>query len=92
MALPVFAPVAPAAPAIAAYVNTITAGAPMSLVLLESVFVTAVSSVIDASTLSQLDFAVFINGVATSPAGQLIIGDPESYFSATSSGITVTQG
>ncbi len=80
-----------AAPAIAAYVNAITVGAPMSLVVLEGTFVDAVASVLDVSTISVIDFAVSINGVATSPTGQLIFGDPESYFSTSSSAISVTQ-
>lgn len=82
------------APAIVAYVNAITVGAPMSLVLLDSAFVAAVSTVLDASTISQLDFAVSINGVATEPltGSQLIFGDPESYFSVTVAEISVEQG
>lgn len=80
-----------AAPALAAYVNAITVGAPMSLVLLEGVFVVAVATVLDTSTISDLNFAVSINGVSTAPVGQLIFGDPESYFSTSASAMSVTQ-
>ena len=83
-----------ASPAIAAYINAITVGAPISLVVLGTTFAAAVASVLDPETISELNWAVSINGIATSPeAGtQLIFGDPESYFQTTNSGITVNQG
>lgn len=80
-----------AAPAIAAYVNAIRVGAPMSLLELGTTFTAAVASVLDPTTISALTFAVSINGVSTAPVGQLIQGDVESYFFAVSSGISVTQ-
>ena len=64
----------------------------MSLILLEGAFVAAVSPLLDPSTISDLTFSVSINGVPTSPVGQLIFGDPESSFSTTTAGIVVTQG
>lgn len=81
-----------AAPAIAAYVNTIYAGQPMSTLILETTFADAISSVIDPSLISSLIFTVFINGVQTAPIGQLIFGDPESFFEATTAGINIVQG
>lgn len=82
-----------AAPAIAAYINAIPVGAPISLVVLETTFAAAVASVLNVSTISNLNFAVSINGIATSPTGpQLIFGDPESYFSTSTASITVSQG
>jgi len=84
-----------AAPAIAAYVNSIPVGATMSVLILESTFLAAIASVLAANQVSQLTFAVSINGVSTAPeAGtKLIFGDPESYFETdpTGSGIAVTQ-
>lgn len=82
-----------AAPAIAAYVNSIIVGQPMSLVILGETFAAAVASVLDASTISVLTFTISINGVVTAPPGgqQLVSGDPESYFFATTAGIVVTQ-
>jgi hypothetical protein len=82
-----------AAPAIAAYVNALAVGEPMSLILLDRAFTDAVASVLDASTISVLDFAVSINGVSTLPiAGSpLILGDPESYFSTSAPAVSVTQ-
>lgn len=80
-----------AAPAIAAYVNSITVGAPMSLLLLESTFLAAVASVLPSAQISNLTFAVSINGVSTPPVAKLVFGDMESYFTATTAGIAVSQ-
>lgn len=80
-----------ASPAIADYVNSIAVGQSMSVLLLEDAFETATIGVLPTSQISNLTFAVSINGVSTAPVGKLIFGDPESFFEATSSGITVTQ-
>lgn len=80
-----------AATAIAAYINSIPVAGPISVAVLTETFVDAVSGVLDPETISVLTFAVSINGVSTPPTGQLITGDPESYFFATASGIAVTQ-
>ena len=83
-----------AQPALTSYINSIQVGQPINLLEATAVFQNAVSSVLDSTDLSTLDFTVYVNGVETSPdAGTSIIpGDPESYFSATSTAITVTQG
>ena len=80
-----------ASPALAAYVNAIEVGGPISLVVLGTTFAAAVSSVLDVSTISELEFAVSINGVSTSPTGSLVIGDPESYFQTAASSIVVQE-
>jgi len=82
-----------AAPALAAYVNSITVGAPMNLLVMEETFLTSVASVLPASQFSSLTFTVSINGVSTPPlvGTQLIVGDPESYFQTTTAQITVTE-
>lgn len=80
-----------AAPAVADYINNIGVGAPINLIVLESIFAAAVETVLDTSLISSLTIAVSINGVSTAPTGQLIIGDPYSYFTATTAGISVTQ-
>jgi hypothetical protein len=77
------------APAVAAYVNSVVVGQPMSLLELQAVFLAAVASILDASLFSSLVFAVSIAGVATPPTGDLFIGDPESSFEATTGGITI---
>lgn len=81
------------APAMANYINSIYATQPINLIVAEQVFVTAVAGILEPSSISVLTFEVFINGILTAPqAGtQLVYGDPESYFSAASGGITVTQ-
>ncbi len=79
------------APAIAAYINAIIVGRPMSILEMESTFLAAVAPVLDPSLVSNLTFAVSINGVATAPVGKLVFGDPESYFATTTSSIAVTQ-
>ena len=83
-----------AQPALTSYLNSIQVGQPINLLEATAVFQNAVSSVLDPSDLSTLDFTVYINGVETSPdAGTSIIpGDPESYFSATATAVTVVQG
>ena len=83
-----------AQPALTSYLNSIQVGQPINLLEATAVFQNAVSSVLDPSDLSTLDFTVYLNGVETSPdAGTSIIpGDPESYFSATATAVTVTQG
>ena len=83
-----------AQPALTSYINRIQVGQPINLLEMTAVFQNAVASVIDSTNISTLTFTVYINGVQTSPdAGTSIIpGDPESYFSATSTAITVTQG
>lgn len=83
-----------AAPALAAYVNAIVVGAPINILVMESVFLTAIASVLAASQVSALTFAVSINGVPTAPTAgtKLIQGDPESYFQSTTAACTVLQG
>lgn len=82
-----------AAPAIANYINSIAVGRPINLLIMESTFLAAVAGVLDPSQISQLTFAVSINGVSTPPqvGTKLVFGDSSSYFQATSAGIAVTQ-
>lgn len=82
-----------AAPAIAAYINGIQAGAPMSDLVLGTVFAAAWTAAtnLDPSLISSLTFAVSINGVPTAGVGEYFIGDPYSYFTTTSAQITVEQ-
>jgi Ubiquitin-activating enzyme E1 FCCH domain/Baseplate J-like protein len=84
-----------AAPAIAAYVNAIMVGAPINLLQVNDIFLTAIASVLDASQVASITISVAINGISTSPSGgtQLVFGDPESFFETpvSGAGITVTQ-
>jgi hypothetical protein len=81
------------APAMANYINGITVGQPINLLVAEQIFLEAIAGILQPSQVSVLDFTVEINGVVTDPeAGtQLIFGDPESYFSTTTGSITVIQ-
>jgi hypothetical protein len=83
-----------AAPALQSYINSIYVGQPINLLEMTAVFQAAVASVIAAPNITTLQFAVTVNGVTVSPgAGTSIIGgDPESYFNASATAITVTQG
>lgn len=83
-----------AAPALAGYINSIFATQPINVLSLEDVFIDAVASILARELISSLSFSVSINGVPTSETGgtNLIYGDPESYFFALASGISVTQG
>lgn len=82
------------ATAIQGYVNSIVVGQPLNLNAISSAFEGAIASVLPVENLSALTYTVYINGVATSPSAgtELINGDPESYFFANLSGITVQQG
>ncbi|MFM0503975.1 hypothetical protein [Paraburkholderia caffeinilytica] len=82
------------APAIQNYINSIIVGQPMNLNAMSAAFQAAIASVLPVANLSALTFTVTINGsVVTPEAGtELILGDPESYFQASNTAVTVTQG
>lgn len=81
--------------ALVPYINSIPTGAPINLLVLNSLFIAAVLSLFNnnAALISTLTWTVSINGVDTSPeAGtDLVYGDPESYFTIVSTGVTITQ-
>jgi hypothetical protein len=81
-------------PAIAAYVNAIYVGQPMTLLELNDAFITAVSSILAENLITRLVFTVSINGIVTAPGSglQTIVGDPESYFLCVASGVSVVKG
>lgn len=81
-------------PALAAYVNAISAGQPMNLFELQTTFQAAVSSVLESSLLTRMVFEVNIDGVQVDPdSGTGIIqGDTQSYLTTTSDDIIITQG
>jgi Ubiquitin-activating enzyme E1 FCCH domain/Baseplate J-like protein len=83
-----------AGPPLVDYLNALTPGAPINLNVLASLFLVAVASILPAAAVSVLDWAVSINGIPTSPSvgTQLVAGDPESYYFATASSVTFTQG
>jgi len=83
-----------AAPALAAYVNGIAVGFPMNLYELQATFQTAVASILPAQLLTRMVFDISINGVGVSPESGtgIIAGDPESYFTCSSTGVIINQG
>ncbi len=83
-----------ATPALQSYINSIYVGQPINLLEATAVFQGAVSSILAAPNITTLTFAVTINGITTAPsAGTSIIeGDPESYFYASATAVTVQQG
>lgn len=75
------------------YVNGLQVGQPINVAVMISIFQNAVASVIPSQFLTTLTFSVNIDGVGTDPLmGTFeIVGDAESYFSTSASGISITQ-
>jgi len=80
--------------AIQAYINSIPVGQPINQFELQNAFQIATATVLPTANLTRMVFAVYINGVLTAPASGtgIIAGDPESYFLASTTSITITQG
>lgn len=80
--------------AIQAYVNGITVGQPMNLLVMQEQIQAAVSSVLSPINLTTLQFTVTINGVPVAPTAgtSVIASDPESYFTASPTAVTAVQG
>ena len=83
-----------AVPLIISYINNIPVGQPINQFDLIAVFQEATASVLATVLLTRLTFVYQINGIAVSPQSGtgVVAGDPESYFYASASSITVTQG
>ena len=81
-----------AAQPLADYVNGLYPGQPMNLLDMQAVFQAAVVATIPTPQLSALTFVVTINGIVTAPTGQLIFGDPESFFNTTAAAVTIMRG
>lgn len=81
-------------PAIINYINSIPVGQPINLFVLYSVFQAAIAPILSINFLTRLVATVEINSIAVSPASGtgLIAGDPESYFFASATTVSVTQG
>lgn len=79
--------------AIVDYVNSIAAGQPINLNVMNNMFADAISGVLPTDQLSALSFIVTIDGITTPPltGTQIIPGDPESYFQTQASLVTVIQ-
>jgi hypothetical protein len=82
-----------AIPALQAYINNIPVGQAINTYQMQDVFSDAVEPVLPASLISLITIAISINGVGTpvTPGTGLIQGDPQSYFFANPSDISVQQ-
>lgn len=83
-----------AQPALVAYINSIAVGQPISLLILRDAFIQAVKDSIPESAISVLSFVVTINSVVVNPpaGGELISGDPESFFFTSAAHVAIVQG
>lgn len=80
--------------AIVAAINEIPVGQAINLLVLQEQVQDAVAPYLLGTQLSQMLWTVQINGITTSPGvnTQLIVGDPESYFTTTPANVSVTLG
>lgn len=85
---------AAAAPALAAYVNSIVVGQPMNVFEMQATFQAATASILPTAQLTRLELSITVNSVVAAPiAGTGIIpGDSESYFETDVTKISVAQG
>lgn len=74
-------------------INAIPVGNPINLLALQEQVLIAIAPQISLDQVTGMDWEVAINNVPAPPEGGLsiILGDPESYFSTTSSAVTVTK-
>lgn len=83
------------APAIANYLNSLPVGAPINLNAMGAAFTAAVIELFggNLALISEMQWAVSISGTAVSPVvGTFLVeGDPEGYFTASASSVTITQ-
>ena len=79
--------------AITTYLNGIQVGDPINLNVASQAFLSAVSGILAPANVSALNFNLQINGSDVSPeAGtEIILSDPESYFSVAANAVTVAQ-
>jgi Baseplate J-like protein len=76
------------------YLNGLYVGQPINVLEMNAIFQEAIAGVLDPTLLTRLVFAVFISSTLVPPGSgtYAVSGDPEGYFFATTSGITVVQG
>lgn len=79
-------------PAIVDYLNAIPVGQPINQYAMELAFTAAIANIITPNLISKMDWAITINGVSTMPADFLYSGDPESFFFADLTDVTINQG
>ena len=76
------------------YINSIIVGQPINLLVLTEQIQQAIASILAPVNLTRLAYSISIGGVVTPPTSgtQLIPSDPESYFYASPTSMTVAQG
>jgi hypothetical protein len=81
------------APAFVSYINSIYVGQAISILELQTTFISAVSNILPETAISELIFTVYIDSMEIDPPsnGCLVSGDPEGYFFTTLADITITQ-
>ena len=79
---------------IQSYINSITVGQPINLLVLSEQIAAAITPVLLPINLTRLVFTVTINGTPVTPtSGTYVIpSDPESYFQISASGASAVQG
>jgi hypothetical protein len=83
-----------AAPALIDYINGLYVGnTPINIYVLEQVFTNAVSNILQAESITVLNFDVSFDGIGQLPEPDtgVIYGDPFSYFNTTSTNVLVTR-
>lgn len=83
------------APALANYINALPVGAPINLNSLGQAFTSAVLKLFDnnLALISELQWVISISGTSVSPdVGTFLVeGDPEGYFTITSTDVTIVK-
>lgn len=76
------------------YINALGVGQVINIFEMNEIFQDAVAAVLSPAYLTRLVFSVSINGTPTPPGTGTgaVSGDPEGYFFALASGVTVEQG
>lgn len=81
-------------PAIVSYINSLSAGAPINVFYMESLFQSAIESALSTQFLTRMVWSVTIDGEAageTEGTG-LIQGDTQSYLTITTSDVSISRG
>ena len=80
--------------ALAAYINALEVGQPLNIYDMQDTFRDSISTAIQSSLITRMEFTVYIDGTEApvSTDTGIIEGDSEGYFTATTTGITITKG
>ena len=75
-------------------INSYPTGAPINLIDLDNAFIAAVSSILNATDISKLNFTLHIDGspVSTISGEKIYTSDPEGYYTCATTAVVITQG